>query len=392
VPARIDADALAADVGALVRVPSVTGDERAAAEALAAAAGRLGLEAEVDERPLAALRDRPGHPGEEAPRTELVEVRVRRPGRGAGRLALCGHLDVVDAGEDPWDAWSGRVADGYVWGRGSVDMKGGVVAALHALAAAEDPAPEVVLLGVASEEDGGLGAWAALERDAAYDACLIPEPTGFDVACAQAGALTFAGVVPGVAAHAALRREGVSALDRYLPVHAALAALEDDLNAGVDHPLMRELDLPYPVSVGRLSAGRWSSTVPDRLEFAGRVGVPVGDEPAAVRARAESAVRAACPSASLGWTGGQFSPGETEPDHPWVRLVHGCTREEAPGGRLVGVPYGSDLRHFTTRGIPCVMVGTGGLERAHARDERVAVDDLARLARVIARVLERFVV
>ena len=51
-------------------------------------------------------------------------------------------------------------------------------------------------MAVASEEDGGLGAFAALERDAAFDACLIPEPTGFDVVCAQAGALTFEGVVP----------------------------------------------------------------------------------------------------------------------------------------------------------------------------------------------------
>jgi acetylornithine deacetylase len=390
VPATIDVAALAADVAALVRVPSLTGDEREAAEALAAAARRLGLEVEVDERPLAALRARPGHPGEEAPRSELVEVRIRRAGGGAGRLALCGHLDVVEAGEEPWDAWSGRVADGFVCGRGSADMKGGVVAALHALAAVEDPPAEVVLLGVASEEDGGLGAWAALERDAAFDACLIPEPTGFDVACAQAGALTFAGVVPGVAAHAALRRAGVSALDRYFPVHLALAGLEGELNASVDHPLMRELELPYPVSVGRVAAGRWSSTVPDRLEFEGRIGVPVGEDPAVVRERTEAAVRAACPEATLGWTGGQFAPGETPTDHRWVRLVHACTREEAPAGRLVGVPYGSDLRHFTARGIPCVMVGTGGLERAHARHERVAIDDLGRLARVIARVLERW--
>ena len=125
----------------------------------------------------------------------------------------------------PWrhGPWSGAVEDGWLYGRGSVDMKGAAAAALHALAevARAGGAPaEVVLVAVASEEDGGLGAFAALERDAAFDACLIPEPTGFDVVCAQAGALTFEGVVPGVAAHAAHRLEGVSAIDRYLPVHA----------------------------------------------------------------------------------------------------------------------------------------------------------------------------
>ena len=73
-------------------------------------------------------------------------------------------------------------------------MKGAVVAMVHALAAlrtAGVATPEVVLQCVSSEEDGGLGTFAALERDAAFDAALIPEPTGFDVVCAQAGALTF---------------------------------------------------------------------------------------------------------------------------------------------------------------------------------------------------------
>jgi acetylornithine deacetylase len=248
----------------------------------------------------------------------------------------------------------------------------------------------VALLAVASEEDGGLGAFAALERDSAWDACLIPEPTGFAVACAQAGALTFRGVVPGVAAHAAARLEGVSALDRYLPVHAALADYERRVNAEVDHPLMRELPLPYPVLVGRLAAGKWSSTVPDRLEFEGRVGVPLGAAPAAVRIEVEEVVAAACPEATLSWTGGQFASGETSPNHPFARLVHDELAAATGGSAFVGVPYGADMRLFCARGIPCVMAGTPGLELAHARDERVRVDDLARLARVMTRIIEQY--
>ena len=76
-----------------------------------------------------------------------------------------------------------------------------------------------MLQAVASEEDGGLGTFAALERDAAFDACLITEPTAFEVVCAQAGALTFARRCRGRAAHAAMRLEGRSALDRYVGVH-----------------------------------------------------------------------------------------------------------------------------------------------------------------------------
>jgi acetylornithine deacetylase len=388
----IDPGRLARDVSALVQVPSVTGDERAALERLAELAGALCLEAELVTHDLAALRVLPGHPSEEAPRNALHGVVIRRPGPPDGpRICLDGHVDVVAPGAGPWsdDPWSGRIAAGRVFGRGSVDMKGGVVAALHGLAASADaPGGEVVLLGVAAEEDGGLGTFAALEADARFDAALIPEPTGFDVVCAQAGALTFTGTVPGRAAHAAMRLEGVSAIDRYMAVHAALAAHETRINAGVDHPLMRELALPYPVSVGRIEAGEWSSTVPDRLTFEGRVGVRIGESVADARAALAAAVGGAAGDVELMWTGGQFGPGETDASDPWVERV----RAAAAGalGRPVpaaGVPYGADLRLFCERGIPCVMFGPPGLERAHAIDEYVEIADLVVVAETVAAAL-----
>jgi acetylornithine deacetylase len=392
----VDADALAADVAALVQVPSLTGDERAAVERFAELAERQGLGAEVVEHDLAALRAHPGHPGEEAPRTELAGALATLPGaaEGAPRLCLNGHLDVVSPGEQAWSRppFSGAIAGGFVHGRGSVDMKGGLVAALHAAGAvartAGAAAWEVVLQAVASEEDGGLGTFAALERDDRFDAALIPEPTGFDAVVAQAGALTFTGVVPGVAAHAAVRLEGVSAIDRYLPVHAALAEHERRLNADVDHPLLRELELPHPLLVGRVEAGRWSSQVPDRLVFEGRLGVPVGERVEDARSAFEDVVRAACPDAEVRWTGGQFAPGTTDAGAPFVRAVLAAGAAELGAAPAVtGVPYGSDMRLFCARGIPCLMLGPGGLNLAHAVDERVRIDELVTLARLLVRVL-----
>jgi acetylornithine deacetylase len=385
--------ALARDAAALVQVPSVTGDEHAALERLGELAAALGLEAELHEHDLGALRAHPDHPGEEAAREALWGLTVTMPGGGSGRLALCGHVDVVPPGTASWSdggPWSGAVRDGWLHGRGSVDMKGGVVAALHAMAAvarAGGAPAELVLVAVASEEDGGLGSFAALERDDDFDGCLIPEPTGFDVVCAQAGALTFEGTVHGVAAHAAYRLEGVSAIDRYVPVHAALAAHERALNADVEHPLMRELELPYPVVVGRVEAGEWSSTVPDRLRFEGRAAVRVGEDVAAARAAVEAAVVGACPQADLRWPGGQFGSGQTDAGHPLVALARrALTAELGREVAVAGVPWGADMRLWTARGIPTVMVGTPGIERAHAVDERVRVDDLVALAHTIVRV------
>jgi acetylornithine deacetylase len=280
-----------------------------------------------------------------------------------------------------------------VHGRGAVDMKGGVVAALHAMAAlraAGTPTPEVVLLCVPSEEDGGLGTFAALERDDRFDACLIPEPTGFAVVCAQAGSLTFRGTVPGRAAHAAMRLEGRSAVDRYIGVHSALAAHERRINARVEHAAMRALALPYPVSVGRVSAGEWSSSVPDRLVFEGRLGVRVGEDLAAARAGLEAAVRAADdedPPVAIAWTGGAFGPAETDPAHPWVERVCAAVAAERGAAPVAGVPWGADMRLYAARGIPTVMVGTSGIELAHAVDERVRVDELVALARIVAGVV-----
>jgi len=394
----VDAAAIARDVRRLVRVPSVTGSERAAAVEVVAIARGLGLDAELAEFDLAAMRAAPGYPGEEAPRTELVGaiVTLRGTDPAAGRLCLNGHVDVVHPGAGPWqrEPWSGEIAGGCVHGRGSADMKGGLVAALHALAAlaaAGETLPgDVVLQAVPSEEDGGLGTFAALERDDRFAACLIPEPTELAIVCAHGGALTFTGTVRGRAAHAALRLEGVSAIDRYLPIHAALHAHERAVNARPRHPLLADHPLPYPLLVGQLQAGRWSSQVPDELRFEGRLGVPVGESLGAARAGFERAVAAATdgagPPVQIAWSGGQFAPGETAVDDPWVAVVRdaGAAELGAPPP-LTGVAYGTDMRLFCDRGIACVLFGPRGIRRAHAIDEHVAIADLAALARIVVR-------
>src|SRR4051812_11470872 len=232
--AEVDAEALARDAATLVSVPSVTGDERAALERLAEQASAAGLDAVLHEHDLAALRANPGHPGEEAPRETLFGVTATLAGTRPGRLCLNGHVDVVSPGTAPWrlGPWSGAIEDGRVHGRGALDMKGALIAALHALRAIRASGadhPEVVLQGVASEEDGGLGTFAALERDDAFDAALLPEPTALRVVCAQAGALTFRGVVDGRATHAAERLGGCLAVDPYI---RGPAPLPEDEGAG----------------------------------------------------------------------------------------------------------------------------------------------------------------
>ena len=135
--------------------------------------------------------------------------------------------------------------------------------------------------------------------------------------------------------------------------------------------------------------------MPDRVEFEGRLGVPVGADLDEARAALQAVVDGALDDGEapceLVWEGGAFAPGETPPDHPWVGVVRAraAGRARAPGVQLAGVPWGADMRLFTARGIPAVMVGTTGIELAHAVDESVSLGELACVARTIIRAVLR---
>jgi acetylornithine deacetylase len=401
--AAIDGEVLVRDLAALVECPSLGGAEDGALHLLYEMAARLGLSTDLRAEDLEALRHEVGYPGEEVDRRSLHTLTITLPGRhpGAPRLVFNGHVDVVPPGTVEWSSppFTCAVRDGRLYGRGAADMKAGVVAALHALAAvkavAGRVAGDVVLQAVAGEEDGGIGAFAALRRDAAFAGCVIPEPTAGSLVCATAGALTWRMRITGRAAHASRRQDGVSALDRFLPIHQALNALEERLNADVTHQLMRRLELPYPLSIGRINAGEWASTVPDELVCEGRVGVPVGRTVTWVREELERVVREAAdgdgPPPEVTWSGGQFAPAETPTTHPLVDTVQDAivavTGRRAP---LAGVPYGADMRQYTARGIPTLLYGPGSVDQAHAADEFVPLAEVLRNTRVLARVAARF--
>lgn len=395
-----DSQALVDDICRLIAAGP---DEVAAQLVVADIAERLGLVVDVHDEDLAALRALPDQPGEEVARDRLMTITATAVGRdpAAPRLCLNGHVDVVPVGQQPWSSppFEPRVAGGYVYGRGAADMRAGVVAALHAsaavVAAHGAPPGDVVVQSVVGEEDGGLGTFAALRRDATFAGCVIAEPTDDAIVCANGGALTWRMTVRGRSAHASNRLDGVSALDRFLPVYRALEDLETSLNTGNAHSLMRDLALPYPLNVGIVRAGDWASSVPDELVCDGRVGVPLGLAAAEVRRRFENVVAAAADDRGetprVEWTGGQFEPAETPAEDPLVtHLAAAATTATGTAPRLVGAPYGSDLRHFRSHGIAAVLFGPGELAQAHATDERVEIASVVRHVEVLTGLAATF--
>src|SRR3954452_24311644 len=288
----------------LIAVPSVDGSDAEVEVQHVLADWLRDLDCDVDtwQIDLAEAADADDAPGQEVERTEAWGVVGTVPAAedGTPALVFCGHTDVVPPGDlSLWDGdpFVPRLVDGAIHGRGACDMKGGVVASLAALAAVRTAGVRLVrpvaLHGVVGEEDGGLGAWAALRGGHRGDLCVIPEPTAGAVVTANAGALTFRLEVTGHAAHAAYRDEGVSALELFEELHAELRDLEAERQKDAD-PRFGESRYPYGLSIGRLSTGDWASSVPDRLVAEGRYGVIVGEPVENARRVFEDRVAAFC--------------------------------------------------------------------------------------------------
>lgn len=408
--AAVDEAAIAQMLLELLAIPSVTGSaaESDLQHRLARQVDQLGLDVDLWSMDLPTLRAHPAFPGTEAPRDEAWGLVATTSGGGDGpTMILQGHVDVVPAGDlQRWDGdpFTPRVVGNVVHGRGACDMKAGLVANLAALTAIR--ASGVRLRGrvathfVVSEEDGGLGAFATLQRGHTGDACIITEPTSGTLVTANAGALTFRIEVPGQATHASTRDAGVSAIDAYLPIHQALARLETRRNAVVD-PLMAEAGIPYALSVGALRSGDWASSVPDRLVAEGRVGVRLGEDPAEAVADFETCVAQACADdpwlrdhpAVVTWPGGRFASGRLPAGHPLGDLVRGA-HADAVGGPPVrerGAPYGSDLRLYAAADIPTLQFGPGDVRLAHSAQEQVSLPEVVAVARTLVLAVLRTV-
>src|SRR4029077_18578156 len=149
---------------------------------------------------------------------------------------------LADAREWTHDPWSGDLADGYIWGRGALDMKSQVAAAAAAAASLgrsgwRPSVGELLIVAVADEETGGsLGAhWLCSEHPEKVRCDLLINEGGgslfeyagrrcYPVCCAEKGVFRFTVTTDGVAGHASMPGMGVNALLKMGPLLERLAA------------------------------------------------------------------------------------------------------------------------------------------------------------------------
>jgi succinyl-diaminopimelate desuccinylase len=247
----IDHDAAVRLLTECVKLPTINppGDEKLAADWLAEQLLHRGFNPRVDDLG-----------GNRANIMTVLQGTGEKPA-----LVFNGHLDVVPVGDTPWmyDPFAGVRENGRLYGRGTSDMKSGLMAMVMAADALKQAGVELkgdlIISGVADEETGALGAksWVEAGGLQGVGAIVIGEPTNLEVYIAEKGAFWLEITTYGKTAHGSMPDLGINAV---MHMTAALQALTRLSLSFQPHPLF---DKPT-MNVGTIAGGHKTNVVPDR--------------------------------------------------------------------------------------------------------------------------------
>lgn len=280
--------------------PSTRGNEHSAQDFMAeqlAARGYLIDQWQID---IKDIQDLPGFSPVLEPYDDAVNVvGIHRSATQKGRsLILNGHIDVVPAGPlDMWDSppFEPHVADGWLYGRGSGDMKAGLVSNLFALdalrACGYAPAADVFYQSVVEEECTGNGALACLGRGYRADAALIPEPFSERLVTAQLGVIWLQVHLKGRPTHVAYAGSGSNAIEAAFPIIKALHDMEHRWNEATNRPAeYAHMEHALNLNIGRIEGGDWTSSVPAWCVFDVRMAIFPGQSIEAAKTEIEHVI------------------------------------------------------------------------------------------------------
>ena len=317
-------------------------------------------------------------------------------GAGARTVYFHGHFDVVPA-QSPAQ-FRPRRADGRIVGRGTADMKGGLVSMLYGAAAARDLGllgdGRIVLHLVCDEETGSVAGSGHLRAAGLIDpgavAMATAEPTGGTIWHASRGAITLRVAVQGRPAHVGQAHLGVNAFAQMVRIAAPLTALADELlERRTAYPLASEAARGSMLVVGGASgSGANFNVVPGAAWFSvdrrfnpeedldeelARLTTTIAD--AAARADAEVSVEVLQRQPSAG----------TDARHPAAIALARCVAAvEGSAPRFELCPGVLDTRWYAQLGVPAFAYGAGRLDVAHGPDEYIDEAALRRCAAVYA--------
>ena len=326
-----------------------------------------------------------------APSRELEEPCIVRASAGDGDRTIYfhGHFDVVPA-QDPAQ-FHPRRRDGTISGRGSADMKGGLVSMLYGALAARELGllgdRRIVLHFVCDEETGSVAGSGHLRAAGLIDpgavAMLTAEPTGGVIWHACRGAITLRVQTSGREAHVGYVHEGINAFEHMIRIAEPLTALS--------HELLEKRSML--VVGGQAGAGAGFNVVPGSAWFSidrrfnpeeeleqelARLTDMIEEAAAGAGAEVEIEVLQAQPS------------GATEQDHPAARALGGCVEAvEGAAASFEMCPGVLDTRWYSQLGIPAFGYGGGRLDVSHGPGEYIDESAMRNCAAVYALFAER---
>lgn len=317
---------------------------------------------------------------------------------GARSLILNSHIDTVawEATADQWDVHplSGEVRGGRLYGRGSMDAKGQVMAALIAVLALRDlgyePPGRVTVQSVVSEEPDGNGTLAACAVSPKADAAINLEATENHVAYGHRGILGLRFVFHGQARHGSVG-------GRLRNPIVAAGQLADVLQGSFDqwtHPSDKDYG-PPTMNVARISGGDDIFTTPYICTLECGVRYAPGTE-AAIYDHLNQVLQEAD---GLDLDGvvpvetaldSYFDAAGIAPESDLTQAFLEAAREVDETRQLTVFPACCDARHFINRyQIPTLIFGPGKLSLAHSENEYLDLAQWEQASRILAGFITR---
>ena len=403
----------------LIRIPSITpwfnpspeeSRERDVQAVIKKRMQTLGAEVETWEpnvEELAKYEGRPGYYADHKFEGRPNQAAVLK-GSGNGRsMLLTGHVDVVPAGSG-WtvDPFGAERRDGIIFGRGTVDMKGGIAAMIMAVEAIIKSGyrlkGDVIVGTVVDEEAGGMGSLDFVDKGYRADACIMTESTDMKIAQLCRGILWGKLIIPGRSGHIELPqgdwRDGGAvdaiALARVFMQH--FDRLNADWRVRKTHPYM---PIPCQLYVAQFNAGEYPTAFANKAELVfnaqylprekddmglgSKVKKEIIDFINAI-AQTEPWLREHPPV--IEWLI-DADCAETPVEHPFVQAMGESLKKVTGETIYEGIGFHTDMGWFSNVGIPTVNFGPGTPRVAHQDNESLAESELVEAVKTIALTL-----
>lgn len=326
-----------------------------------------------------------------------------RIGDAAPHLTFAGHTDVVPAGDvAAWshDAFAGEVADGVLYGRGAVDMKGGIacsVAAVLDYLAANGGRPKgsISFLITGDEEDVAVNGtvkllqWAA-ERGEKFDHCVLGEPSNVEalgdcIKIGRRGSLSGTLIVDGVQGHVAYPQRAANPVPEIARLITALS--DDPLDHGNEQFPPSNLEFTS-VDVGNAA----TNVIPAQARAKFNIRFNNQHSVETLRGLIEQRVAAAASAgrlkARIEWLPSNSGAFVTKPG-PFTDLVVAAIEQVTGRRPKLDTGGGTSDARFITHYCPVIEFGLVG-QTMHKVDECTPVADLQQLTAIYRGVLDRY--